>query len=563
MAITPQTNVRLLKVPIELDNKNQLMFNSIESQFDYFNNLPFIEIEMGSAGRSSYQRKDNIIRYPAHIDNILTYNYVMYQNSNYSDKWFYAFVVNMRYVNKEMTEIAIATDVWQTWQFDLDFKHSFIEREMIDTELDVPGANLIPEGLETGEFKVSGTFDFNMLKPIGVIAYTGNPYDDGLTSSQIPEGFQGVNINGMVTGLYFCIASFDDHRYLQSMLEIIRLKGFSERIMTIFTIPALAVVGYNGLTIDEINLNGIPATWITEAFTANPITTSLSSTPQDIDGYMPNNNKLLTYPYQYLGFTAQNGTPHIFRYENFEEGTPIFKLYSEVNPNPQIFFIPQNYRGEVGNSMSDSCSISGYPTVAWVSDYFNSWLAQNSQLLSLSVEQEQFNYDIGKISDTTNYLGNAISQAFNTDIGGFLSSSANYAIDMTKNAKNHEYFIKNQLAQIEKQQMLPNSSHGGSGNTTLLGYKLLDNSIITRFCIKFEFARNIDSYFDMYGYQTNELKTPNLNNRPHWNYIKTAGANIIADIPQNDLQQIKNLFDNGITLWHNPSTFLDYSQINK
>ena len=111
--------------------------------------------------------------------------------------------------------------------------------------------------------------------------------------------------------------------------------------------------------------------------------------------------------------------------------------------------------------------------------------------------------------------------------------------------------------------MLPNSSHGGSGNTTLLGYNLLDDSIITRFCIKFEFAKNIDAYFDMYGYQTNELKTPNLNNRPNWNYVKTAGANIIADIPQNDLQEIKNLFDNGITLWHNPLTFLDYSQNNK
>lgn len=66
------------------------------------------------------------------------YNYVMYQNSNYSDKWFYAFIVNMRYENDSTTYITIATDVWQTWQFDLTFKPSFVEREMINVSEDVP-----------------------------------------------------------------------------------------------------------------------------------------------------------------------------------------------------------------------------------------------------------------------------------------------------------------------------------------------------------------------------------------------------------------------------------------
>ena len=67
----------------------------------------------------------------------------------------------------------------------------------------------------------------------------------------------------------------------------------------------------------------------------------------------------------------------------------------------------------------------------------------------------------------------------------------------------------------------------------------------------------------MYGYLTNTVKTPNLNNRPNWNYVKTIGANILGNIPQYDLQAIKDIFDNGVTLWHNPSTFLDYSQNNR
>ena len=65
------------------------------------------------------------------------------------------------------------------------------------------------------------------------------------------------------------------------------------------------------------------------------------------------------------------------------------------------------------------------------------------------------------------------------------------------------------------------------------------------------------------GYQTNELKVPNINNRPYWNYVKTQGINITGNIPNEDLEIIKTLFNSGITLWHNPTYFLDYSRNNK
>lgn len=133
MAITPQTEVRLLKLPITIDNKNQLTFASKEAQTTYFKSLTHLDID-----NVQYQRKDNIIRYPAHIDSIIEYNYCMYQNENYTNKWFYAFITSMRYINDGLTEIQISTDVFQTWQFDITFKESFIEREMLSVSDDVP-----------------------------------------------------------------------------------------------------------------------------------------------------------------------------------------------------------------------------------------------------------------------------------------------------------------------------------------------------------------------------------------------------------------------------------------
>ena len=133
MAIQPDTDIKLLKVPLEISNKNQITFANATAQYQYFISLPKIEID-----ECNYQRKDNILNWPAHIDSIIDYNYVMYRNNNYSNKWFYAFITKMEYENNGTTKITITTDVFQTWQFDVTWKQSFIEREHIAVADDVP-----------------------------------------------------------------------------------------------------------------------------------------------------------------------------------------------------------------------------------------------------------------------------------------------------------------------------------------------------------------------------------------------------------------------------------------
>ena len=59
MAITPQTDIRILKTPFEIDNKNQLTFASKQAQETYFLSLPYLQEE-----NCRYQRKDNVIRFP-------------------------------------------------------------------------------------------------------------------------------------------------------------------------------------------------------------------------------------------------------------------------------------------------------------------------------------------------------------------------------------------------------------------------------------------------------------------------------------------------------------------
>lgn len=147
--IAPNTDLILLKCPIELDQANQLTFSNATAQYNYFNGLTKLEI-----GGFTYQRKDGKIRYPACADDLYSYNYCMYRNSSYSNKWFYAFITNIEYLNDNTSLISIQTDVWQTWQFDLTFKKSFVAREHVNN--DTVGLHTLPEGLEYGEYICNG-----------------------------------------------------------------------------------------------------------------------------------------------------------------------------------------------------------------------------------------------------------------------------------------------------------------------------------------------------------------------------------------------------------------------
>ena len=306
------------------------------------------------------------------------------------------------------------------------------------------------------------------------------------------------------------------------------------------------------------------------------ITKTLISTPSSIDGYTPKNQKLRTYPYLYVGFNPPNGTSKIFRYEDFANGTPQFKIISEINPNPTVNFIPQNYRGASGDSLSDSVALNGYPNISYKNDVFNSWLAQNSASLQIARERENLSYSQTKSNQQLGLIGalggllgslDSMQNQSATSLGGTaisaLASGGQTVVSAISNEKSHELNVREQMAQVEAQKLVPDSVSLSSSNATLLGYNKIDKNIFTRYNIKAEFARKIDKYFDMFGYATNELKIPNIKNRPTWNYIKTLNANMNANIPQADLAEIKELFNSGITLWHSTTNFKNYYANNR
>lgn len=523
--ITPNTDLYLLKVPLEIDSVNQLTFSNAAAQFNYFNSLPKLAVD-----DFTYQRKDGTIRFSANFDEIVTYNYVMYRNTEYSNKWFYAYITDIEYLNDSVSAVAIKTDVWQTWQFDLSYKPVFVEREHVND--DTIGSNTIQEGLELGEFVTNGVTSLYPNKSI--TDYDGHAIT-GLENPiffQVSELASGISIatsmfesayNNVFSGLYY----FAVTTYSAARAIIDRYIGKQESIISIFIAPkqflaGAKVFGELGYNIYIPQNNGIPYQLLDNTTITRPTT---------LDGYTPKNNKLFVYPFSYLYITNNTGNDTEFRYEDFVSATPKFNIKGALGQGCTTKLIPYDYKK--GNDMYEyGMTGAKYPICAWSSDYYTNWMTQNAVNVGLGITS-------GLISTGANLIsGNAVGTANSllSGIGGVMS-------------------------QIYQAKMHPDQAYGNLNSSDLLPSTGKYFSVV-KMSLRYEIARSIDNYFSQFGYRVNRVKIPNITGRRNWNFVKTQGCYIDADIPQTDLDEIKGLFNKGVTFWHNPATFADYSQNN-
>lgn len=147
--INPQSEVKLLNVSIQNDYKNQYSFLNINEQTNFFINLV-----IKSFNKLTFI-KDGEIVVEGQIYSLLNSNYLMFQNTGFSNKWFYAFITNIEYISPNSTKIFYELDVFQTWYFDITYLSSFIVREHVTD--DSKGKNTIDENLGFGDYIVKNS----------------------------------------------------------------------------------------------------------------------------------------------------------------------------------------------------------------------------------------------------------------------------------------------------------------------------------------------------------------------------------------------------------------------
>lgn len=573
------SSITLCSVPIR--PTNQIDFNTIADQISYFSSKAKHTFE-----KCKYQARTATIRVKGYVDTLQNCNYGYYTNSyNGTNKTFYFWIVAKNFLARETTELTIQIDVFQTWLFDVNYSPCMIEREHVTN--DTTGAHTLPEDFELGDYVTY------VKKPIEILQ--GEPcYLIGVTDgSSIGGTVFGKTYSGFELKYYTMGGYTQLNEYIQSLAEA----GKADAIAFIFTFPkALLNAGMsepyqNGETIVGMFGN---CSYLEELQFSDFLTTFSFKG----DNYTPYNNKLYTHPFNFLTIKNPSGGNIVLKFELFELVSMSFYIQANLTQNPHITLTPSHYGGKEF-AIDDSITMQEFPLCSWNNDNYANWYAQHVNTLNAQSANAQTSYkassdvagnnffnaldnintgaEKGAINTTLgtigalaggNFLGattNAIGGASNAYLD-YIQGNKNAQNDLSNsslmNTTNYQNTIRSIVASVKDASVQPNTCKGSTASSGLDLARDTATFFIEQTAIKPEYARIIDMYWQMFGYQVNTVKQPNFKTRQKWNYLKTVNCSSYGDIPNEDLNAINAMLNNGLTVWHNESYMYQYDTVN-
>ena len=540
---TPTTNLRLLSTPLESDYRNTLWFPNVAAQTSYFLGKTVKAYE-----NFNYIKKDNTITVPEEIDNLYNCNYIMYQNANFGNKWFYAFIDRMTWASNSSTRLYVSTDAIQTWFFDITYYQSYVDRCHSDT--DVAGDNIIPEdfsGIANGGYYQVGTQD---LKP-NMLAIFSTTYTDGtpIGSEKINGIFSGagyltspINISGGVATVNTWLNTMVRQGLANAVSRIQQYPTNHDTVVTYAKHPShLDCVGSNGLTT-----------------------------------YIPTNKKLLSGAF-ISAYVSLYGQEIEFNPE-YIAGAQISVQIAVDQTTGTVGAIVRNYGSAQNSTMTVTAVI---PESTWAyNQYKNDY---NLHSASNAIYRRRAGLDrgvntansvigvAGALADVTGAVvdmvtpSGLVKDVLNPTTTGIsrLASAAQNAVSSAGNA--YTYIggideITQDLTAISENYNAPAVGGVAQSNIFLAaqmtalsyGFKVPPLDIVKR----------IDKFLTVYGYKQSTYRTINTHARSSWTYIKTNGLNASGNFPDDDMNTIKRAFDKGIFFWSYTASFGNFDQSN-
>lgn len=539
-------------------NSKIIICKNIRLEKDYKDVVNYTEAEMlelcqthalASAYDYSFIRSErNVIKTSFSYGDALKCNYMAFQNPDYSNKWFFAFIDDVEYANDGTSKIHYTIDEFSTWFDYWDPEPCFVLRE--HTNDDTVGANTYPENQEKGEYIIGSS---------GTIASTYFDYTKFhvcIGTSWIPDNtpnmYETNRVMGNIySGTYYLIfkTSTDASKFIRAYASL----GHVNDIQCLYMIPEVLATITSSTTWHQADLGGQTGiTFITLHGSTSTviIDDNISiSMPTSIDSYTPKNKKLLCYPYSCLTISNNNGGMAEYHYEDFISNAPLFYLTGLQSPSCPMYIFPKNYK-------KDSTAKSGYawglplaktPQGSWNADMYTNWMTQNGvNLFGMRIDAP---------------TGHAISGSIQALVGGATLSGEGIGggISQMLAATQENY----------RASMIPNQIGGQTtvGDITYAFDKLAPTYY--KMTIRAEYARKIDEFFTRFGYKTNRLKTPNQTGRTYFNYVQIGStenigysSNSSRSVPSASMEIINNIYRNGVTIWHDHENIGDYSVNN-
>lgn len=572
MLVVPQTEVRLLNnVPLTNSYEHQMTFTNKTAQASYFT---------GKTAHSftdfTYVKEDGTVKVPRGRDSLYSCNYIMFKNTDFSSKWFYGFITKLEYINPTTTKVHFELDVYQTWQFDFSFKASYVEREHCKrwNADGSPVINTVDEGLDYGSeyetVKVENVIPYEPVYFLVIVTKSAMHYSGGTsyvnkilpTANGLPQPLNyyvhPFKMNGNSPTVKVGTTNISINPILEVLESLFTQEGAVNNVVSLYVTEYFGQnVSYDSasdtLTFNanqyerasvsddsSLNLNTIHVKGIMEY---NVISKTLGN---KYDGFNSvDESKLLMYPYTVTVLDDFKGNRVEIKNEYIKGSELSISIKGSLGTSNKVAYNVNNYlfkngvssevveleKGLINNSPND------LPILA---EMLSAYLQGNRNTLE---------------NQKSSIMFNAVTSALGSAFGGAMFGGGKMGVlggvgGATVGAVNSYYQIEGLNAKKRDIQNTPPQMVKMGGNTAFDYGNDIKGLFVVKKQITAEYRKKLTDFFKMYGYKVNELKVPNLKSRAHFNYIKTVGANLTGNVPQEDLSLIKRMFDQGVTLWH-------------
>lgn len=299
--------------------------------------------------------------------------------------------------------------------------------------------------------------------------------------------------------------------------------------------------------------------------------------------------RLQAYPFRYFLITDYMNSPLLIRPELVDSNDNRLRVKVKtcaISQQTKYNIYVENYKGDSEgnlNGMVNSCPMM----LPVTSSAYAQFLATSSATFSqgninamlendLSLKQGLASNNLKYQQGTASNLISGISSGFGAlgsllggNIGGAISGAIGVGGAMvnqhfntlTNQLANSQLNERNKLTDFEISTMAnakitdmintPNSIKT-SGNDSIFNLINSNRKVdIIEYGLDDRTESRLIDYFAKYGYRYNKWDFIELNSRKYFNFIKTDVCNIHGEnIPNEYLEEIKNIFNRGVTIWH-------------
>lgn len=546
--VQPNSVIQLFR-GINLDNRymHTIYFANESAQNSWFTGKVYKTYQ----GQSYTRYTRNQIKIKDDATSLLDCTYMRFMNDRSVDKWFYAFINAVEYINENTALVTYEIDVMQTWFIQNGaLQPCYIERQHATD--DTFGINLEAEPVG------SEVYDFTEMTSDVGSDFTN--YDVVYCTTDEP---QSTTRDGIVCGATYYNLPFS-----------------SAESNTLKNELGLALGGWDKQQqkADIVDMFMFPSAYSNVGHTTNSYHITHDG---KLDNYTPKNKKLHSYPYSSLYVTTNDGDTGQYRWEYFEGDVTSgvsaiqFNLNATLTGGGYIEIHPRAYNGILEN-YDAKLVMNNFPKCSWNYDAYQAWVASGGQYKaqyelgmiqkkgSIAIAQAGFNGVSNIIGNYETAIGSQQAKHPNpmTPISsavGSVTGGVNTALNIEQTSLSYTEARDKVGFEFKDARYEPNVLVGQQVPNISVGKKFLGFKFY-KLHVRDDEAKRIDDFFSVYGYAVNKVETPNLNGRQYWNFIKTRNAEISGNMPASSKSAIGRIFDGGIFFWKNGDNVGNFRQ---